>query len=66
MERPPNKPPLHGEQEYIIINYYSTFKGSVFEFQGVIFTFLANRTRLYNLPQLPHTNVYAYETKIVL
>ena len=39
---------------------------SAFEFQGVIFAFLANRLWLYNRPQLPHTLVYARETKILL
>ena len=38
----------------------------MFEFQGVIFAFLANLTQLYNPPHLLHTLVYACETKFLL
>ena len=64
MRPPPNESLLQGEQEYILFIISVPSKDlvqqlSAFGFQGVIFAFLANHSRLYNLPQLPHTLVYA-------
>ena len=50
---------------YFILQYLLRIQQLLtFEFRDVIFTFLANRSWLHNLPQLPHTLVYARETKI--